>query len=139
MIKAVLDTNTIISALNFAGKPGKVLDLAVQGSILNVISQPILVEVRNVLTSKFLWEAREAEDAIDWLTLFSDVVYPTERLKVIDYEPDNRILECAEEGDADFIISGDRKHLLKLGQYKTIKIVDAAMFLEMYAKNSLTT
>jgi len=41
MIKAVLDTNTLVSALHFGGKPAQVLDLAVKGKIQNVISEPI--------------------------------------------------------------------------------------------------
>ena len=68
-----------------------------------------------------------------WVLLFSEMVKPAKRLRVIDYEPDNRILECAEAGQADFIISGDRKHLLKLGQYKKIKIVDTASFIRQFA------
>jgi putative PIN family toxin of toxin-antitoxin system len=132
MTKTVLDTKTLVSALHFGGKPAQVLGLAVKGKIQNVISEAIHTELKNVLVSKFLWEPEEAENAVDWLILFSEVVYPTERLQVIDYEPDNRILESAEEADADFIIPGYRKHLLKLGQYKKIKIVDAAAFIRQF-------
>jgi predicted nucleic acid-binding protein len=42
--------------------------------------------------------------------------------------PDNRILECAEAGRADYIVSGD-KHLLDLGQYGETPIVKVAEFL----------
>lgn len=38
-------------------------------------------------------------------------------------------------GDADFIVTGDRKHLLKLGQYKKIKIVEASTFMSQFAGN----
>jgi predicted nucleic acid-binding protein len=69
----------------------------------------------------------------EWLVLFSELVNPKKRLQVVDYEPDNRILECAEAGEADFIISGDRKHLLKPGQYWKIKIVDAASFIKQFS------
>jgi len=41
---------------------------------------------------------------------------------------DNRILECALTGKADFIISGDH-HLLDLGEYEDIKIVGPKGFL----------
>ena len=133
MTKTVLDTNILVSALHFGGKPAQVLNMAVKGKIRNVISQPILTELKNVLIAKFMWEPREAENAVDWLLLFSETVKPIKRLQVVDYEPDNRILECAEAGEADFIISGDRKHLLKLGHYKKIKIVDAASFIRQFA------
>jgi hypothetical protein len=44
-------------------------------------------------------------------------------------DPDNRILECAKAGGANFIISGD-KHLLNLKNYQGIKIVTPGEFLE---------
>lgn len=54
------------------------------------------------------------------------IVEPNERLSVIEADPDDdRILECAMTGGADYIASGDR-HLLSLGQYAGIKIVTAA-------------
>ena len=46
--------------------------------------------------------------------------------------PDNRILECAIEGQADSIISGDR-HLLNLKTYRRIEIVPPTAFLERVA------
>jgi len=52
-------------------------------------------------------------------------------IAVIAHEPDNRILECAMEGQADYIISGD-KHLLDLKTYQGIKIVTLAEFLEIF-------
>jgi predicted nucleic acid-binding protein len=56
-------------------------------------------------------------------------VHPQERLAIIADDPDNRILECAVAGPADFIISGDH-HLLDLENYQGIKIVNPARFLE---------
>jgi predicted nucleic acid-binding protein len=40
------------------------------------------------------------------------------------------VLECAVEGEADYIISGDR-HLLSLKEYKGIKILIAKEFVEL--------
>ena len=133
MTKTVLDTNILVSALHFGGKPAQVLNMAVKGKIRNVISQPILTELKNVLIAKFMWESGNVENTGEWLVLFSELVNPKKRLQVVDYEPDNRILECAEAGEADFIISGDRKHLLKLSQYGKIKIVDAASFIKQFS------
>jgi putative PIN family toxin of toxin-antitoxin system len=50
------------------------------------------------------------------------VVEPKTKLKVImDDEADNRILECAVHVQADFLVTGDKRHLLPLGQYKESK------------------
>ncbi len=129
MLKVVLDTNIIVSALNFAGNPAKVFDLALEGEIGNITSEPIITEVRKILVRKFSWQPGEAEDAGTLLGLFSKIVNPQKRLKVISHEPDNRILECAVAGQADFIISGD-KHLLNLKTFEGIVIMNPGDFLK---------
>jgi len=48
---------------------------------------------------------------------------------VVSDDADNRILECALTGKADFIISGNH-HLLDLGEYEDIKIVSPKGFLK---------
>ena len=51
------------------------------------------------------------------------------KISVVIADPtDNIFLECALDGDADFIISGDR-HLLDIKVYKDIEIVRAGEFL----------
>jgi predicted nucleic acid-binding protein len=55
-------------------------------------------------------------------------VKPNEKLRVLDDEADNRILECAAEGRADVIVSGDR-HLLSLKEFREIPILRVAEFL----------
>ncbi len=42
---------------------------------------------------------------------------------------DNRVIECALECQADFIVSGD-KHLLQLKRYAGIPIMSVREFLE---------
>jgi putative PIN family toxin of toxin-antitoxin system len=133
MLKVVLDTNVIVSALNFPGKPAEVFDLAIEGVIANITSVHIITEVRNILASKFSWQPAEAEDAGTLLGFFSKTVTPKRRLKVISHEPDNRILECAVAGKADFIISGDH-HLTDLKDYQGVKIVNPTNFLDLIAK-----
>jgi predicted nucleic acid-binding protein len=70
---------------------------------------------------------------VGWVKAFSKLIKPKTRVAVIVDEPDNRILECALEGQADFIISGDH-HLTDLRNYQGIKIVDPATFLELIAR-----
>jgi len=130
MPKVVLDANVIISALNFAGRPAEVCDLAIEGDIANITSEHIIAEVRKILIRKFSWQAAQAEDAGTLLGFFSKIVNPKKRLKVISHEPDNRILECAVAGRADFIISGDH-HLTDLKNYQGIRIVNPTKFLEL--------
>jgi len=49
-------------------------------------------------------------------------------------DDDNRILECALEGKAEYIISGDKRHLLPLGEYEGIRILSPDEFLRLIRK-----
>jgi len=58
----------------------------------------------------------------------AEVVDPSAPLSVLDDEPDNRILECAVEADAEQIVTGDRP-MLNLGQFRGIRIITLADYL----------
>jgi putative PIN family toxin of toxin-antitoxin system len=134
MLNVVLDTNVIVSGLNFpTSNPAKILILVASGKIANFTSGHILNEISRILVNKFFWSGEEVESVVAWLKTFSKSINPKTRVSVIADEPDNRILECALEGQADFIISGDH-HLTDLGNYQGIKIVDPATFLLLIAR-----
>jgi putative PIN family toxin of toxin-antitoxin system len=132
MVKVVLDTNVLISNFNFPkSKPAQILDLIAAGEVSNFISEPILAEAERILTDKFFWALPEVEAVAFWLKTFCHLVRPKTHLAVILDGPDNRILECAVTGQADFIITGD-KHLLVLNAYLNIDIVKPADFLVIF-------
>lgn len=129
-MRVVLDTNILVSALIFpGGKPEAVYRRALDRSIDLVTSAVLLAELGRVLESKFDWEPERIEVAIEQIARVGDVVKPTKRLAVIEADAaDDRVLEAAMEGKAILIVSGD-KHLLELGLYEGIRVVDAARFL----------
>ncbi|MDP2046566.1 MAG: putative toxin-antitoxin system toxin component, PIN family [Deltaproteobacteria bacterium] len=112
----VIDTNIVISALNFGGNPKAVLELARKNRIHNTTTPFIINEVEKVLTQKFGWQMEVTREVLNDFRGFSHVVNPSETIAVISYAPDNRILECAVAGRADCIISGDH-HLTDLKTY----------------------
>ena len=60
---------------------------------------------------------------------FAEQVQATHRLSIVTADPtDNRILECADAGKVDYIVSGDA-HLLQLEQYRGAPIMKVAEFL----------
>jgi len=131
--KVVLDTNVIISGLNFRGSPRKILDLIRKGQIELYISFFILEEVRGVLKEKFDWDEERIQTAIGKLK--TALVKPKNNVSVIKKdEDDNRILECAVEGKVQYVVSGDRKHILPLKEYQGIKILSPAEFLKKYVR-----
>lgn len=131
MPRVVADTNIYISALNFGGPPERLLRLAEAGGIQLVISNDIIEEVAKTLRGeKFAWPEPEIEKAMRQLSRITERVQPTHRLNIITADPDdNRILECADAGAVDYIISGDTRHVLPLGQHGGIPIMKVADFL----------
>lgn len=130
MIRVVLDTNVYISALMFGGLPGSLLDLALLQSFLPVISPALLDELDEKLRLKFEVSAEDAAIIRAKLESIAKIVRPDMVLHVIADDPDdNRVLECAIQGSADYIVTGDR-HLLKLGSYEAIPIVTVRQFMD---------
>ena len=73
-----------------------------------------------------------AELAASEIREISTLTAPTKRLTVVkEKERDNRVLECATEGKAQHIVTGDTKHLQPLKEHRGIKILSPAEFLEV--------
>lgn len=125
MIKLVLDTNIIVSALiSTRSNPARLLDAAGKNYSL-FISKEILSELEGVISrDKFGFSSEKIDSAIEAILSFSEVVNPEIKLDVVKLDPDdNKILECAIACGASYIVSGD-KHLLNLKEYKNIKIIN---------------
>ncbi len=138
MIRIVLDINVCISAILFGGKPEVIIDLARRGKIEVIISEFIIGEIADILRRKFEWGNWQILEALEELREFTNLVIPRERVSIISEDPiDNRILECALEGKADYIVSGDKRHLLPLKEFKGIKIISVSDFLEGLSENLL--
>jgi uncharacterized protein len=68
---------------------------------------------------------------IEAMLLFTHRIKPKEKVTVIKDDPeDDRILECALDCNADYIVSGDG-HLQKLNKFKDIRILTAKQFLDI--------
>ena len=123
MIRVVADTNIYLSALMFGGLPGIFLDLALARVFDLVVSGALLDELDEKLLMKFGMAPEEAAAIRVRLERSAQVVKPGATLSVIKDDPDDdRVLECAAEGRASIIVSGDR-HLLSLGMYEAISIL----------------
>ena len=125
----VLDTNVFISALFWRGNERIVLNKCKDKEFELVISPVILEEIDVVLESKFSFPDDKKADFLRNIIVVSKLVFPNVEIDIIKNDPpDNRILECAVSGKADFIISGDRD-LLNLKEYESIIILNARDFL----------
>ena len=85
---------------------------------------------------KFAWTQEQVDGAIRGLSAFAKHVEPKQPIDDVKEDPtDNRIIECAAASGSEYLVSGD-KHLLKVGQYKGVKIVSPADFIEVIAGQS---
>ena len=129
MSRVVLDTNVIISALLFGGVPEKTLLKVIAGEHSSLSSAYIIEETSRILRTKFAVRP----DTLKLLEKFlssSEIQYFQPFLSIIQDEPDNRIIETAVIGKADYIVTGD-KPLLKAGEYQKIKIITPADFMSL--------
>lgn len=124
-LRVVLDTNVLVSAYGFGGKPAELMRAAIRGEIELVTSPPLLAELARVLADSLHFDVAHVEAVVGQIARVADVVRPAATLSVIADEPDNRVLECGSEGRAGLIVSGD-KHLLELGEFAGIPVVRPA-------------
>ena len=130
MIRVVFDTNILISAFLFSGKPMQLFELARSRALQLLPSPRILAEFASCLRIKFGWEDEDIADAIRTIGYSAELVKPFGKIDVLSNGADNRILECAVEGKADYVVSGDR-HLLELKKFKGIQILSAAELIKI--------
>lgn len=129
-MRVVIDTNIIVSGLNFSGREREVLELARVEKYELYLSIFILDEVADVLRRKFDWSPQRTAQIVRLLRAYATVVEPRTRLSVIRRDDqDNRILECALEARAEFLLTGDRRDLLPLKEFEGIRIVSSLEFL----------
>lgn len=127
----MLDTNVLISALCFGGKPARVLECALTGRIKLFTSAVLVGEFKAVMDAKFPGRKAAILDTLSELSQLWEVVPDAAlpSLRHVAADPaDDRVLECAVAAQADFIVSGD-KHLLNLESFGKIPILAPADFL----------
>ena len=133
MIRVVLDTNVIVSALLTAhGAEAAVLLLTLYGTISLVFSDPVLAEYREVLSRpKFKRPADVVTGVLADIRSVGHHVRPKRMLTVCAHDPDNRFLECAEAAEAHFLITGNKRHFPAV--WKATRVANARQFLEYFA------
>ncbi len=133
MIRAVIDTNIVISGLFFGGVPLKVMEAAIDRKFTHVLSAHIIAEIERVLRSKkFGLTDDQATDATELYFNRAELVVPTSIIHAIPRcAGDNRVLECAVDGKCQYIVTGDRRDLLSIGKFQKVQIITAKEFLKL--------
>ena len=135
MIRAVLDTNVVVSAsLSSDGPAALILDSLFSKSFRCFISEALLDEYEQVLSRpRFARDPREILRAMRHLRKTAVVVVPAKRVAAALDPDDNKLLDCALEARADYIVTWNVRHFPK--QFQDIRIVRPRQFLTILASD----
>lgn len=128
----VLDTNIVASATFWRGRPAHCLEAWVIGKFDLAISHPILTEYEEVVAR--LAARYPEKPATDWLTAIKHAGHlylPVPRPAATADPDDEMFIECAAQARADYLVTGDKGHLLALKQAAGISIVAVSDFLRL--------
>jgi putative PIN family toxin of toxin-antitoxin system len=136
-MRLVLDTNIYVSNLiSEKGNPAKIVRWWLEGEFDVLVSQPIIDEILRVTDYERIKKkyAKVRENRLEYVALIAEQALwtePRQRLDVVvSDESDNRYVECAVAGGAQYIVSGD-EHLLELVEYEGIRVLTPAAFVAL--------
>ncbi len=132
MLKVVIDTNVLVSALlKDNSPPAFILALLRKRKMTLCLSKAIFEEYRAVLNrAKFRHIRSVAAPLLLSLKKGCLLIEPKIRIDVITADPaDNKFLECAQAAQADFLITGNTRHF-PFKEFKATRIVSPKEFIE---------
>jgi len=128
--RVVIDTNVVVSAaINRRGLEGRIVELVATRDLAFYASPAVFAEYEAVLSRPKFGSIDPERIRLLMAALKVEVimVMPTHRVDVSPDEPDNRLLECAEAADADYLITGNKRHFPK--HWEGTIVVNAREFL----------
>jgi putative PIN family toxin of toxin-antitoxin system len=132
MIRVVIDTNVLVSALLArGGLPEAVIDLAISGEVQWFASQSVLAEYDDVLKRpRLAIDSVKAADAMARIRSIVSVVSPAERVTAASDPADNQFLECAEAAQAHYLVTGNIRHFPEV--WRDTRIVTPREFIDAW-------
>lgn len=134
-MKITVDTNILISSTFWNGDSDMILKKVEDKEIELVLSKDIIDEFIGVLDYKEIQDKiknknLEIRRTVEKIVSISTIVEPRQKFEVVKEDPkDNKIVECAFEGNVNYLVSQDN-YLLKLKEFKGIKIITPEEFLK---------
>ena len=128
MARIVPDTTVILSAIFWKGNSYEVIRRGLIGEYRLITSSEIIEEVRQKLRVKFRFPEEKIEQQTQLMLRVFEVLEPRRVVEVARDKNDNKILGCAADAHAEFIVTGDND-LLVLKKFESIQIVTPAQFL----------
>ena len=127
VVRVVLDTNILISALITKGTPPDILYQAwLNGEIEVVMTSAQVAEMKDVLARPRLKQfvhVEEADAIVENISAYAHVLTTFEVENISPDPNDNQSLAAAIDGEVDLILLGERKHMLALEEVRGIPVV----------------
>lgn len=138
-MRIVTDTNVLISATFWYGDSFRILELVEKGKIKLILSPEILDEYTKVLQYEEIQEKIRDKHLNILLTVgkiaeLAEIIILQSTHKLIRDSDDDKFINCAMDGKAEWIISKD-EDLLALKEFQGIKIIKPEEFLKMIQEN----
>ena len=128
MIRVVIDTNVLVSALlTSGGLPEAVINLAISGEVQWFASESVLAEYEEVLKRpRLAIDSGKAADAMARILATVSVVSPAVRVTAAS----DADLECAEAAQAPYLVTGNIRHFPEV--WKETRIVTPREFIDAW-------
>ena len=133
-MKVVLDTNVLVSGTFWKGDSEKIIDKVENKEVELILSKELIEEYEEVINREEIMDKTQNKDlilneSVQKIINDSTIVGPTKKFDAVKEDSkDNKVVECAVEGNVDYIISQDN-HLLNLKEFNGIKILTPEEFL----------
>ncbi|MET7258165.1 putative toxin-antitoxin system toxin component, PIN family [Dyadobacter fermentans] len=136
MQKIIIDTNVFVSALIQRSYPYLIVrELFIEEKIQLCVSDELLAEYYEVLSrpkfSQFPDFFIRAEALLADIDNRAEKYYPTTKISLISDQDDNKILELAEESQADFIVTGNTNDFT-FTHYKSSRVLSPKEYWELH-------
>src|SRR6266481_3010640 len=130
MIRVVIDTNVLVSALlQPKGLPAAVLILALSGQVELCVSEAVLAEYEEVIRRPHLKrDPAVIESTMQAIRKLVHWVKPAVHMDVCSDPDDNMFVECAQAGNADYLVTGNKRHFPD--RWKKTEVTSARELLE---------
>jgi putative PIN family toxin of toxin-antitoxin system len=132
MIRVVIDTNVLVSALlTSGGLPEVVINLAISGEVQWFASESVLAEYKEVLKRpRLAIDSGKAADAMARILATVSVISAAVRVAAASDPDDNQFLECVEAAQAHYLVTGNIRHCPEV--WKETRIVTPREFIDAW-------
>jgi uncharacterized protein len=134
MIRVVLDTNIVVSALlQPLGPPAQVYELAIGGALQLCVSGSVYAEYEEVISRpRFQRSDQIITAALRAIRENALWVIATDRVHVCSDPDDDIFLECSQAAQADYLVTGNLRHFP--ASWNQTEIITARRLLEILAE-----